>query len=111
MINPFEAIEQRLINIETLVYKINEQGTEFSKKEENELLGAKEAASFLGISKSSIYSKSRSGEIPSMKRGGRLYFLKQQLIDYVKSGSKKSNAEIEQEAEAYLSRLKKGGQQ
>ncbi len=42
-----------------------------------------------------------------MKRGNRLYFLRTELMDYIKQGRKKSNTEIEQKAEAYLS--KKGG--
>jgi hypothetical protein len=43
-----------------------------------------------------------------MKRGKRLYFFRAELMDYIKEGRKKSNAEIEAEAEAYLSNKKKG---
>ena len=43
-----------------------------------------------------------------MKRSKRLYFSSTELMEYLKEGRKKSNAEIEQEAEAYLSNNKKG---
>jgi len=41
------------------------------------------------------------------KQGKRLYFERQTIISWIKEGRKKSNAEIEQEAEAYLSKSKK----
>jgi len=42
-----------------------------------------------------------------MKRGKRLYFSRTELLEYLKAGRKKTNAEIEGEAETYLKR--KGG--
>jgi hypothetical protein len=42
-----------------------------------------------------------------MKRSKRLYFSRTELLEYLKDGRKKSNAEIEAEAKAYLK--KKGG--
>jgi len=36
-----------------------------------------------------------------------LYFSKQELTDWIKAGRKKTNAEIEQEAKAYLLNNKK----
>ena len=43
-----------------------------------------------------------------MKRSKRLYFSRTELMEYLKEGRKKSNAEIEKEAEAYLLKNKKG---
>jgi hypothetical protein len=43
-----------------------------------------------------------------MKRGKRLYFSKLELLEYLKGGRKKSVAEIEAEADALLSKNKKG---
>ena len=43
-----------------------------------------------------------------MKRSKRLYFSRTELLNYLKDGRKKSNAEIEQEAKAYLLNNKKG---
>ena len=77
----------------------------------DQLLNVQETAQLLNLKVPTIYSKVSKGELPVMKRGKLLYFSKTELIGYLKSGRKKSNAEIEKEAEAYLSRSKKGGQQ
>jgi len=54
-----------------------------------------------------MYSKVSKGELPVMKRSKRLYFSSIELLKYIKDGRKKSNTEIEAEAEAYLSNNKK----
>lgn len=74
-----------------------------------QLLNIQEAAALLHLTVPTIYSKHSKGELPGVcKRGKRLYFSKQSLIEWVKDGRKKSNAEIEAEAEAYLFNNKKG---
>jgi len=72
-----------------------------------QLLTIQEAAEFLSLTVPTMYSKVSKGELPVMKRSKRLYFSRTELLDYLKDGRKKSNAEIEQEAKAYLK--KKGG--
>ena len=73
-----------------------------------QLLTVQEAAQFLNLTVPTIYSKVSKGELPVMKRSKRLYFSRTELMEYVKAGRKKSNAEIEAEAKAYLSNKKKG---
>ena len=72
------------------------------------LLNVQEAAEFLKLEVPTIYSKVSRGELPVMKRSKRLYFSNIELMDYLKQGRKKSSAEIEQEARAYLLKTKKG---
>lgn len=72
------------------------------------LLTIQEAAEFLNLTVPTMYSKVSKNELPYMKRSKRLYFSRTELMDYIKTGRKKSNAEIEQEAEAYLLGNKKG---
>lgn len=67
-----------------------------------------EAAQFLGLTVPTMYSKVSKGEVPVTKRGKRLYFFRSELLKYLKEGHKKSNAEIEAEADAYFSNNKKG---
>ena len=43
-----------------------------------------------------------------MKRGKRLYFSKQELIKYLQAGRKQTFADVEAEADAYLSNTKLG---
>jgi excisionase family DNA binding protein len=72
-----------------------------------QLLTIQEAADFLSLTVPTMYSKVSKGELPVMKRSKRLYFSRTELLEYLKDGRKKSNAEIEQEAKDYLK--KKGG--
>ena len=52
------------------------------------------------------YSKISKGEVPYHKRGKKVYFLKSEIDAWLKAGKCKSNAEIEAEAEEYLSNKK-----
>lgn len=106
------------IDPETLISSISERVTaNILKAVRNEqpttdqpeqLLTIQEAAEFLSLTVPTMYSKVSKGELPVMKRSKRLYFSRTELLDYLKDGRKKSNAEIEQEAKAYLSNNRKG---
>lgn len=87
-----------------LIEKQEEPPTEQPEK----LLTVQEAAQFLNLKTPTIYSKVSNGELPVMKRSKRLYFSSTELMEYLKEGRKKSNSEIKQEAETYLSINKKG---
>lgn len=78
------------------------------KEQPEQLLTVQQAAQFFNLSVPTIYSKVSKGELPVMKRGKRLYFSSIELMKYLKDGRKKSNAEIEAQAEAYLLNNKKG---
>ena len=84
------------------------QNNNLTTEQPEQLLTVQEAAQFLNLTVPTIYSKVSKGELPVMKRSKRLYFSSTELMEYLKEGHKKSNAEIEQEAEAYLSNNKKG---
>jgi excisionase family DNA binding protein len=75
-----------------------------------QLLTIQEAAEFLNLTVPTMYGKVSKGELPVMKRSKRLYFSRIELLEYIKHGRKKTNAEIELEAKAYLLNNKKRGQ-
>lgn len=108
MSNPFEALESRLDSIENLILSLKQPTAVEPSKHPEQLLTVQEAAQFLNLTVATIYSKVSKGELPVMKRSKRLYFSSTELMEYLKEGRKKSNAEIEQEAESYLSNNKKG---
>ena len=108
MKNPFEAIEVRLRSIENLLLNLRQTSEVEPTQQPEQLLTVQEAAQFLNLTVPTIYSKVSKGELPVMKRSKRLYFSSTELMEYLKEGRKKSNAEIEQEAEAYLSNNRKG---
>jgi len=67
-----------------------------------QLLNVQEAADFLNLSVPTVYSKVSRGELPVMKRGKKLHFSNNELMQYLKAGRKLTNSEIETEAENYL---------
>ncbi|MBN1185458.1 MAG: helix-turn-helix domain-containing protein [Bacteroidales bacterium] len=78
-----------------------------AKSLNNDLLTVKDAAQFLHLTVPTVYSKVSRGELPVMKRSKRLYFSREDLMEYIRVGRKKTNSEIEVEAGSYLK--KKGG--
>ncbi|SEH39956.1 helix-turn-helix domain-containing protein [Epilithonimonas hominis] len=83
----------------------NEQPT---AQPQDELLTIQQASELLNLSVPTLYSKVSKRELPCMKQGKRLYFSQTELLNYIKEGKKKTSAEIEAEADAYLSNNKKG---
>ena len=108
MNNPFEVIEARLNNIETLLLDLKhlpkEQG---EQPETDELLTVQDTAKFLSLSVATVYGLIHKCELPVMKRSKRCYFSKVELINYLKQGRKKTLAETASEAEQYC-KTKKG---
>lgn len=83
--------------VSELLAKISGNGIDQDK-----LLTVTETAEFLNLSVPTIYSLVHHGVLPNNKKGKRLYFLKSELLDYVRSGRRKTNSEIRSEAVNYL---------
>ena len=104
MDNPFEQLDKRLFCIEALLLDIKSQlQNPVSTPDENdEILTVEKTAKFLSLTVPTIYSKVSRGELPVMKRGHRLYFSQQDLLNYLKLGRIKTNDEISDETDEYL---------
>ena len=102
-----EAVTMLTKEVSELKRLLIEKQEQPTTEQTERLLNIQEAADFLSLTVPTMYSKVSKGELPVMKQGKRLYFSRTELMEYVKAGRKKSNAEIEQEAEAYLSNTKK----
>jgi len=91
MNNPFDVIEKRLSSIEELLLDLKHKNNDSNQLESGEqLLTIDEAAKFLHLRKPTLYTKHSRGELPGVcKKNGRLYFSKQALIDWIKSGMSK----------------------
>jgi excisionase family DNA binding protein len=99
-------VAQLIVTVGNVEKHLLDKKEDHSETEEK-FMTISEAAKFLNLAKATIYSKVSRGELPSMKRGKRLYFSNLELTNYIKEGKKKSNLEIEQEADAVLNRLMK----
>ena len=109
MNNPFEVIEARLCNIETLLLDLKHKPKEQGYQQEGEqLLTIQQAGEMLNLTVPTLYGYVQRAEIPVCKRGKRLYFSKQELLQWIKAGRKKTLAETVSEADQYLIK-KKGG--
>ena len=81
--------------------------------ESEQLMDLEEACKFLGKKSSTIYSMTSERKIPFMKRGNKLYFLKSDLLEWVKSGrlcneQYDSNEESRTDFELHLQQLCSG---
>ena len=70
----------------------------------NELLTITQAAEFLSVSTATVYGYCHQRSIPCMKRRGRLYFSKSELLAWVQSGKRSTMAEIKANALQSLER-------
>ena len=99
MYNPFESIDARLSNIESLLHQFKELPIESATQSiEDEFLTTEEAAKFLSLTVSTIYALNHRRELPVMKRGKRCYFSKKELLDYLRKGRSKTLNETEEES-------------
>ena len=87
-------------NIHQLLLKLsNEQQPEAEK-----FLTVQECAKFLSLSVTTVYGLTSKNKLSFMKRDKRCYFLKADLVDYLKAGRVKTIAELAQEADEFLAR-------
>ncbi len=86
--------------VQLLLQKNEQQSTQ----QQEEFLTVKQASELLNLSVPTLYSKVSKGELPVMKRGKRLYFSKQELTEYIKSGRKLTNDEVDAAADKYLAK-------
>ena len=97
------TIMESLERIEKLLQQKNEVAIESEK-----FLTVNETAEFLNLAVPTIYGLIHARQIPFNKRTKRIYFLKSDLVEWVKAGRRKTLVEIEMEASNYL--LKPRGQ-
>ena len=81
--------------------------TEESKPEPDKMLTIRQAAEILHLSVPTVYGLVQRSEVPVCKRGNRLYFSSQDLMNWIKAGRKKTQSEIKLERDAYLAGQKR----
>jgi len=86
-INPFQILAKHLARIEEMLEVVMED-IALSRTSpagvQVELLSISQAAAFLVLSKQAVYRN--IAKIPHYKRNGRLYFKRDELIEYVEGG-------------------------
>ncbi|CAA7386979.1 helix-turn-helix domain-containing protein [Chryseobacterium fistulae] len=104
-----KAVTMLTKEISELKQLLLSQSEQHPIEQPDQFLTIQGAATLLNLTVPTMYSKVSRNELPVMKRGKRLYFSRTELLEYLKEGRKKSNAEIEAEAEMYLCNKKSAG--
>jgi excisionase family DNA binding protein len=73
-------------------------------QDQAKFLNADQACEFLGIAKPTLYTKCSKQLIPYFKQGKKLYFHQAELVAWLKSGKRKTIADIRAEVEMNLGR-------
>jgi len=71
---------------------------------QDKILTIQEAGSLIHLATPTIYGLVHSGSIPHSKKGRRLYFSEKELLDWIKSGRRKTRAEVEAEANEFVNK-------
>ena len=74
----------------------------FAEPEEDIFLTIEEVALLISLSKYTIYGLVHKNKIPYHKQGKRLYFLKSEILEWIKSGKRQSQSTLEEKANEYL---------
>lgn len=106
MHNPFEHIEERLDRMEALLLEVLERDKVSKAEPQKRIFSLNEVAEYLGLSKSCVYTYVSEKKIPVNKRGGKNYFLRDEIDTWVKEGRVKTVFELQQEAIDFINERK-----
>ena len=101
--NAVSQLAEKLNQIEELIRSQKNQ----PQVEEDKLLTIKEASQLLCLTVPTVYGLVQRREIPVCKKGKRLYFSKSEVIEWIKTGRKKTNEQVDQATEGYLLKRKR----
>ena len=76
------------------------------EKDKQEFLTLKQVCELTGYAAPTIYGLIGHNSIPHFKRGQRLFFDREAIINWIKAGKRKSKAEFEADADTHLKKLK-----
>ena len=79
MQNPFELIDERLRNIESLLIEMKNTKIQNIPIQKPDLIGRKEASKILGISITSLWKYTKSGQLKSYKIGSRILYKRSEI--------------------------------
>lgn len=83
--NPFAVLERRLNRLESLLLELRDAlPVSTVPAPADDLLNVKQAAGYLGIAPQTVYQN--IGRLPHVKKHGRLYFRKVELLGYLEEG-------------------------
>jgi len=79
-----------------------------NQAKQDDIGGIELAETLTGLQRPTIYGLVSKRKIPHLKQGKRLYFSRQELIEWLKAGKRKTQDEIAAEAADFLTAKQKG---
>ena len=105
----FEQMPAAISRIERELYGLRSEIRKLKQSDSpDDLMDVTEAAKYLNLAKQTLYIKVSKRQIPHIKQGKKLRFLKSDLLDWLKQGRKATTKEIEENGSDFLA-TKKGG--
>ena len=99
-----EAVQHLINDVEEIKHLLLNQSA--SPKPAPKELGAEKdflnvtgVAELLGFKKGTVYNLTHKQEIPHFKRGGRVYFDKKEVDDWIRANRRKTVQQLKEEAE------------
>lgn len=105
----FEQMPAAISRIERELYRLRGEVLKLKHGDSpDDVMDVNEAAKYLNLAKQTLYIKVSKRQIPHIKQGKKLRFLKSDLLKWLKQGRKATAKEIAASGENYLA-TKKGG--
>jgi excisionase family DNA binding protein len=89
-----KKLYEKIEHLEKLIERLSP-----ASEDKDELLNVEQASKLLNLTVSTIYSKVCKKEIPVNKKGKRIYFCRNELMEWIKSGRVRTYAEIKNDIE------------
>jgi excisionase family DNA binding protein len=101
--NQFYLINEEVINllVEKITGKLNVRLANQFSGQEDPILTIDELAKLISMTKGSIYGLVHKNAIPYHKKG-KLYFLKSEILEWIKSGKRETKTSLDEKANDYL---------
>ena len=108
ILNLIEALAKEVSELKRVIFESNYLTRNEKNKDADDLLCITEAAELLNLSVPTIYSMVSKKKLHFMKKAKRLYFSKQELISYIKSGRCQTEKELMANPESLILKRKGG---
>lgn len=86
LLGRIDALSRQIENLEKRVNEIS--------PEKNDLMTIEGCASLLDLKRSTVYRMTSEGRIPHFKRGGRVYFSRQEVLNWLKNSENRKGVEL-----------------
>ncbi|MFZ1666517.1 MAG: helix-turn-helix domain-containing protein [Flavobacteriales bacterium] len=91
------ALEEITAKLDSLALDVRALKSRTNEKPADEIGGLDMAVKITGLARRSIYKRSMNRTIPHRKVGGRLYFKRSELLEWIENGRRPMASEIAEE--------------